>query len=288
MSTGPPARAADPVVPAVAKLSSSSPSPPPSSPVAKSFRDAVSCPPAAIPIKPIEKFKCLPCITFSPEEVQSLATRFQYALVGSFFGKRPPLAVIRTWLEKIGFVGFSVTLLHHHYVLFNFNSKKDFQRLFLRKDWNVQGSSMHITKWTPDFFPDKVIPIVPVWISVANLPIHFHDKRALLSIAQIFGKPLKVDATTESFSRPSIARFCVEMDLSQSFQNNFYIKNGDQPILLQAVFENLPNYCKHCRGDSCKFYTKPTMGEPNIPNNKKPNTLQTSDPTTKPGQTYKA
>ncbi|VFQ61496.1 unnamed protein product [Cuscuta campestris] len=133
---------------------------PPSSsvttPATKSFKEAVCPSSPQIHTKQIENFKGLPCISFSNEEVLSLASRFQFALVGSFFGKRPPLEIIRKWLEKIGFVGFSVGLLHPAHVLINFSSEKDYQRLFLRKDWNVQGATMNITKWTTDFDPNKL------------------------------------------------------------------------------------------------------------------------------------
>ncbi|VFQ83053.1 unnamed protein product [Cuscuta campestris] len=86
-----------------------------------------------------------------------------------------------------------------------------------------------------------------------------------------------MDSTTESFSRPSVARFYVEMDLSKPPQNSFYVKNGDTPLLLQAEFENLPEFCKVCRGinrhsPACKLSPSPMAKIPS------PNSYQITNP----------
>ncbi|VFQ67857.1 unnamed protein product [Cuscuta campestris] len=98
-----------------------------------------------------------------------------------------------------------------------------------------------------------------------------------MAIANIFGKTIKLDSTTENFSRTSVARFCVEMNLSSLPQNSFYVKNGDTPLLLQAEFENLHDFCKICKGinrhsASCKHFSPPMAKIP------MPNSNQTSSP----------
>ncbi|RAL47147.1 hypothetical protein DM860_014041 [Cuscuta australis] len=74
---------------------------------------------------------------------------------------------------------------------------------------------MKESKWTPNFDPRYESPFLPIWVAIKNLPIHLHDRKSLLDGAQVFGKPIKLDATTESFGRPSLARVCVEVDISQ-------------------------------------------------------------------------
>jgi len=65
-------------------------------------------------------------------------------------------------------------------------------------------------------------PVVPVWIALEGLPAHLQDKRAIYSIANLIGKPLKVDSSTLSLNRPSVARIFVELDVSIANQ----ITNG--------------------------------------------------------------
>ncbi|RAL49570.1 hypothetical protein DM860_017914 [Cuscuta australis] len=109
---------------------------------------------------------------------------------------------------------------------------------------------MLISKWTPNFDPNVESPIMPIWISIKNLPIHFHAKESLMQIARIFGNPIKLDSTTENFGRPSIARICVEVDISQPQTNKFFILNREQPVLLEAFYEEVPLFCPECKGIS--------------------------------------
>ncbi|RAL54222.1 hypothetical protein DM860_018219 [Cuscuta australis] len=106
-------------------------------------------------------------------------------------------------------------------------------------------------------------PILPIWISIKDLPIHLHSKSSLMRIGNLFGKALKIDATTENFGRPSTARVCVEVDISKPPITKFYVKNGLNPLLLTATFEELPEYCGECKGvgrhnSQCKFFKPQT------------------------------
>ncbi|VFQ86944.1 unnamed protein product [Cuscuta campestris] len=203
-----------------------------------------------LPHRSVDKFKGLPCISFSKEEVENLAAKFSKALVGTFFFNRPSLDFIRTTLERMGFIGFSVTLIDSTHILLNFSSDDDFHRCFKQREWSLGAYKMLISKWTPNFDPNIESPIMPIWISIKNLPIHFHAKESLMQIARIFGNPIKLDSTTKNFGRPSIARICVEVDISQPQTNKFVILNGEQPVLLEAFYEEVPLFCPECKGIS--------------------------------------
>ncbi|RAL49569.1 hypothetical protein DM860_017913 [Cuscuta australis] len=126
----------------------------------------------------------------------------------------------------------------------------DFHRCFKQREWSLGAYKMLISKWTPNFDPNVESPIMPIWISIKNLPIHFHAKESLMQIARIFGNPIKLDSTTENFGRPSIARICVEVDISQPQTNKFFILNREQPVLLEAFYEEVPLFCPECKGIS--------------------------------------
>ncbi|VFQ85722.1 unnamed protein product [Cuscuta campestris] len=118
-------------------------------PQAKSFLAAVTC--CNIPSQQIEHGR--PCVSFTKEEVEILAERFNRALVGSFFHGRPSLPFIRSHLEKIGFTDFSVTLLDETHVLLHFTKDEDFLRCFKRYEWKLGCFEMKVSKWTPNFDP---------------------------------------------------------------------------------------------------------------------------------------
>lgn len=60
---------------------------------------------------------------------------------------------------------------------------------------------------------------IPTWIAIEGLTIHLFNKSSLFSIASLIGKPMKIDEPTANFSRPSVARVCVELDLLKGFAN---------------------------------------------------------------------
>lgn len=74
---------------------------------------------------------------------------------------------------------------------------------------------MRIFKWSTDFRCSVESPIVPVWVSLPYLHVHFiHCKAALFYIAAAMGTPLRVDHATTSVNRPSVARVLFEYDVS--------------------------------------------------------------------------
>ncbi|RAL41618.1 hypothetical protein DM860_013152 [Cuscuta australis] len=144
---------------------------------------------------------------------------------------------------------------------------------------------MKVSKWTPKFDPRYESPFLPIWVAIKNLPIHLHDRKSLLDIAQVFGKPIKLDATTENFGRPSLARVCVEVDISQPQITKFCVQNGEIPLILSAYYENVPHFCHECRGvgrhnHGCKFCT------PQAQKNPAPKPARNTLPESKPAERF--
>ncbi|VFQ89732.1 unnamed protein product [Cuscuta campestris] len=80
-----------------------------------------------------------------------------------------------------------------------------------------------------------------------GLPIHIFDSTALYSIANLIGKPLKADNATIQLTRPSVARVCVELDLSKELPNSVWIHLGKLSFLQPIHYEDLPAFCTSCR-----------------------------------------
>ncbi|XP_019161197.1 PREDICTED: uncharacterized protein LOC109157811 [Ipomoea nil] len=219
-------------------------------PPPRTFADLLSSSSASPPLlRPPERFKGMPAVSFLDEDVRSFSHKFRFALIGKFAKSRPPMAEIRKAFDLIGFGGaFSLGLLDQRHILMNFDYEADFQRCWLRKSWSIKGAIMRVFKWTPDFRPEFESPIVPVWIAFEGLPAHLQDKRAIFSIANLIGSPLKVDSSTLLHNRPSVARVCVELDVSTDLTHQIWINNGSFGGFTQKVtYEFVPPYCKECR-----------------------------------------
>lgn len=75
---------------------------------------------------------------------------------------------------------------------------------------------MCIVKWFTSFRCSEESPIIPVWVSLPHLLVHFiHCKDVLFSIANAIDKPLRVDHATTVINRPLVARVLIEYDASR-------------------------------------------------------------------------
>ncbi|VFQ79646.1 unnamed protein product [Cuscuta campestris] len=226
--------------------------PPPRHDEKRSFSDVIgsstSIPQPSINSRPITKHKGFPAISFSPAEVKALFAPYEFSHVGRFPKSRPPLPVIKQVLERIGFKhSYTVGVLAPSHVLLTFHNAEDYQRCFSKRLWQIQGYPMHVFKWNPDFHCDEESPIFPIWISLEHLPVHLHDPVALQAIPKIFGKPLMLDAATSSKTRPSVARFCVELDVSGDLPAKFFLDNGGKGLWQPVHYEQVPMFCTDCR-----------------------------------------
>lgn len=89
--------------------------------------------------------------------------------------------------------------------------------------------------------------MVPVWITLPRLPVHFFQRDPLFAIARLVGNPLRLDAATAALKRPSVARLQVEVDLLNPLHERVWIQMGTKEGFWQKIeFEDVPSYCRHC------------------------------------------
>src|SRR4051812_5061445 len=107
---------------------------------------------------------------------------------------------------------------------------------------------MRFFKWSPDFRLDVEFSVVPVWISLPNLPLFLFNKPALFNIGSLLGKPLTLDAPTADLSRPSVARVCVEVDLLKRLPPRLWLDcEAVDGFWQEVIYEKIPQYCRHCK-----------------------------------------
>lgn len=188
-------------------------------------------------------FKGGPIIFFSKEDIQLLARPFKHSLVGKFSHGRPSMEIIQKVFQTFSLKSdFHFGLIDHKHILIRLESEEDFSRIWMRESWHIGKFPIRLFKWSTDFRPDMKSSISPIWISFPNLPIHFFSKSSLYSIAQLIGQPLKMDASTVEINGSSMARVCVEVDLTKNISKRLWIESGEIGFWQAAVVENRPKY----------------------------------------------
>ncbi|KAL0344211.1 UNVERIFIED_CONTAM: hypothetical protein Sangu_1308500 [Sesamum angustifolium] len=105
---------------------------------------------------------------------------------------------------------------------------------------------MRIFKWSPTFNPNHESSIVPIWISLPELPAHLFQKDALFAIANHIGTPLQIADSTYNKSNLSKARVCVEIDLLKPTLEEIDIQICGVTIVQKIEYEQVPHYCSLC------------------------------------------
>ncbi|XP_027177884.1 uncharacterized protein LOC113777035 [Coffea eugenioides] len=106
---------------------------------------------------------------------------------------------------------------------------------------------MRVFVWTKDFHVHRDSSLVPAWVSLPMLPIHFHDKHSLFSILSPVGKPLFLDLATAAGMRPSAVRACVEIDLLKPICGQVWVTvEGENGSWQKIVIDELPKCCSNC------------------------------------------
>nr|XP_027103174.1 uncharacterized protein LOC113724473 [Coffea arabica] len=102
--------------------------------------------------------------------------------------------------------------------------------------------------------------------NMENLRKAFHSIgfQGIFSLGLLISEPLKVDASTVTLNRPSVARFCIEVDLWQSLPKKLWVGNGTSGFWRPVEYDNLPD-CSCCQkvghsSDLCRNSGKPMHG----------------------------
>ncbi|KAL0329001.1 UNVERIFIED_CONTAM: hypothetical protein Sradi_4886800 [Sesamum radiatum] len=88
--------------------------------------------------------------------------------------------------------------------------------------------------------------IVPVWVSLPELPAHLFRKDVLFVIAKIIGTPLQIDHSTANQSKFLKARVCVEIDLLKPMPQEVDLQICGETIVQKIEYEQVLTYCSLC------------------------------------------
>ena len=115
----------------------------------------------------------------------------------------------------------------------------------------IEGQTMRIQAWTPDFTPEEETPVVPIWVSIPGLPWHCYNKVFLSTVLESIGKVLFLDSPTSQRTRGSTIRVKVQIDLTKERPSHVWLgfknSNPNKGRWLKVEYEGIPSYCFYCR-----------------------------------------
>lgn len=116
---------------------------------------------------------------------------------------------------------------------------------------NIAGQVMRIQAWTPKFKPDVETPLVPIWISLPELPWHCYNKEFITSVLFPIDRVLYLDSASINKTRGSQARVKVQVDLTKDRPSHIWIGYIGEDITYgrwqKIEYDNIPDYCFYCK-----------------------------------------
>ncbi|KAF5208160.1 hypothetical protein FRX31_002252 [Thalictrum thalictroides] len=160
-------------------------------------------------------------------------------------------------------------------------------RAGIQKNWNVNGNfnlglldDRHVLY--PGFNLKKDLVRAPVLVDLPNLPLEFFNPAFLEVLGNGLGSFVAVDRDTRAFTKPDVARMCVEMNVDGDLHEAVWIEGHNYAGLWQPLF--YPNflYCSHCSkiGHSFENCRKRKANNVDKGKGKEGGTTTTANPTT--------
>ncbi|CAL1369995.1 unnamed protein product [Linum trigynum] len=82
--------------------------------------------------------------------------------------------------------------------------------------WLLGDTYPTVHHWFKGFDPwTSEIKSTLVWVQLPELPVEFINAEAVMIIAKLIGRPVRVDRATEAGARAKFARACVEVNLTK-------------------------------------------------------------------------
>lgn len=106
--------------------------------------------------------------------------------------------------------------------------------------------------WTRNFKADIECTLAPVWVTLLELPRHYHDWVALEHILEPIGPLIALDKVIIAQTRPTTTKTRVEIDLTRPRLKKIEVtlmeNSGEVNVFNQVIeYETILEFCFHCR-----------------------------------------
>ncbi|KAG5599177.1 hypothetical protein H5410_030547 [Solanum commersonii] len=146
------------------------------------------------------------------------------------------------------------TLVPHfnsRHIYIDLDNEADHISVWTKQKMFIAGHSMKLQVWTPTFKPAEERPIVPIWITLPELPWHCHYMDILTPLLSPIGKALYLDSATVKKTRGSVAKVRVQIDLTKERPQHVWLGFSEKDPNLgkwQVIeYEDVPSYCIYCK-----------------------------------------
>ncbi|KAH0652922.1 hypothetical protein KY289_030600 [Solanum tuberosum] len=146
--------------------------------------------------------------------------------------------------------GVKIAHYNARHVYIDLDNELDYNTVWTKQRMSIAGQLMRIQDWTPSFEPEVETPIVPVWVTLPDLPWHCYNKDYVSGLLLPVGKVLYLDSAYIKKTRGSKAKVKVQIDLTKKRPPHVWMGYIGEDITdgrWQTIeYEDVPPYCFHC------------------------------------------
>ena len=134
------------------------------------------------------------------------------------------------------------------YFIMKCKNREDMELVMEQGPYFIYGKPVFLRKWTTEFeMKEDLLRVLPIWITLPQLPLHLWGERSISKITSVIGKPITTDECTAKKLRISYARVLVEVDITQNPIETVDIKDHKGKLMEQKIeYEWRPSYCQSC------------------------------------------
>ncbi|KAH0673761.1 hypothetical protein KY284_024848 [Solanum tuberosum] len=196
----------------------------------------------------------LPAVLYVKDEIiKDLAAACKYTLIGKFSTTMPKVDLIRNnfILQTQLSGGVKIAHFNSRHVYIDLDNELDYNMVWTKQRMTIAGKVMRIQVWTPSFKPAEGTSIVPIWISLPELPWHCYNKEFVTGMLSPIGKVLYLDSASIKKTRGSQARVKVQVDLTHKRPSYIWMGYIGEDITdgrwQKIEYDNIPDYCFYCK-----------------------------------------
>lgn len=236
-----------------------------------SWKDKVSPPSEACPRMNLQFFPPEvegETVRVSPPKHVELqgSEKWRDCIVGHFVDRKLPFKLVRSiafnnWRDY----GLKDVLANDKgFFFFVFGVEGAYRQISEIGAWHFAGRLMVLQEWHSEMDYEKEgLNKLPLWIQLYNVPLQYWTEAGLSYLASAVGKPLYADAMTESTSRISYAKICVEVDAQSPLPHSIdLITSTGRMVKVGVKYPWRPLRCVACNifGHSeCSKLVKPPI-----------------------------
>ncbi|XP_058746354.1 uncharacterized protein LOC131619255 [Vicia villosa] len=175
---------------------------------------------------------------------------WENALILFALGESLSMHAVKNFMEKTwNFV--SLTELYFNdssYFIVMFKNHEELSQVMKQGPYFIYGKPLFLKYWTIDFeLKEDLLRVLPLWITMPNLPLHLWGEKSLSKISSVVGRPIMTDECIARKLRISYARVLVEVDITKLVKKGVTKKDHNGREREQKIeYEWRPKYCQTC------------------------------------------